>query len=193
MKVIPPDFNSLDRSIDALEEADSVYTKRRRWLKGLSLTALGVFGAGGSYYYWTLPSQPSLRFDGRYAYAGPELPPVVHAIVRYANEIQGHPYQMGGGHQTLFDDTFDCSGAVSHVLFRAGCLRGPLTSAGFARFGQPGPGQYVTLFIKQGSHVFMSICGLRFDTSGGQQGEGPRWRPQPRNPNGFIVRHPEDL
>ena len=164
---------------------------RRRWLIGSGLSALGL--AGGGYYYWRNYQQPHLVFDGQYAHAGPELPPVIHAIVQFANELQGRPYEAGGGHQVLFDDGFDCSGAVSHILYRAGLLSGSLTSSSFARYGQPGAGRFVTLFVRPGSHVFMAVCGLRFDTSGGQKGEGPRWRPTPRDPSGFMIRHPVNL
>ena len=163
---------------------------RRQWLVGGSVSALGMIGAG---YYYYQAAQPHLNFDGQYAYAGPELPPVIQAVVQFANELQSRPYVTGGGHQVLFDYGFDCSGAVSHVLYRAGLLRGPLTSAGFANYGQRGAGRYITLFVKPGAHVFMSICGLRFDTSGGMAGEGPRWRPSSRNANDFQIRHPYNL
>lgn len=164
---------------------------RRRWLLGSTVSALGL--AGGGYYYWSQYAQPHLTFDGRYAYAGPELPPVIHAIVQFANELQSTPYETGGGHRLLFDNGFDCSGAVSHILYRAGLLGGSLTSEGFARYGLDGPGRYVNLFVKPREHVFMAVCGLRFDTSGGAKGEGPRWRPMPRRPDGFRIRHPANL
>ena len=164
---------------------------RRRWLVSSMASALGLAGAG--YYYWSAHAQPHLVFDGQYAHAGPDLPPVIHDIVRYANELQSAPYERGGGHRMLFDNGFDCSGALSHILYRAGLLSGPLTSEGFARYGQEGPGRFVNLFVKPKVHVFMAVCGLRFDTSGGSAGEGPRWSPMPRNPDGFIIRHPFHL
>lgn len=167
------------------------FISRRRWLQIGSLSFISAAGIG--YYYQHNPHRPTLHFDGRYAYAGQELPPLVHSIVRYANEIQGRPYERGGGHQFLFDNAFDCSGAISHILYRAGLLTGPLTSEGFAKFGQKGPGQYVTLFVKPKAHVFMAVCGLRFDTSGGKEGEGPRWRATPRDAQEFETRHPQYL
>ena len=162
---------------------------RRRWLYSGALSALAP--AGGGYYY--VQRVPRLGFDGRYAYATPEMPPAVHAIVQYANQIQGMPYEPGGGHRVLFDDGFDCSGALSHVLYRAGLLRGPLTSASFAHYGLPSLGRFVTLFVRPGSHVFMVVCGLRFDTTGGRKGEGPRWRTTPRQTQGFNARHPLNM
>jgi hypothetical protein len=44
-----------------------------------------------------------------------------------------------------------------------------------------GPGKYVTLFV-------MTVCGLRYDTSGTVFHEGPRWRTTPRNYLGFLQR-----
>jgi hypothetical protein len=186
-----PDSESFDRE-EEIQEVQKLFN-RRKWLKTTSMSALGVAGAGIGYYYWAPPAMPTLRFDGTYAYAGQELPPAVQHVVRYANEILGRPYERGGGHQKLFDEGFDCSGAISHVLFRAGLLQSPQTSAGFARYGQSGPGKYITLFVKPGEHVFMSVCGLRFDTTGGRAGEGPRWRASPRDPSGFVNRHPAGL
>lgn len=161
---------------------------RRRMLKLGGFSALGAIGGGVGYYYYQ--RVPLLGFDGVFAYARPEHPPVVQAIVQYANEMQNKPYVMGGGHRVLFDQGFDCSGSVSHILYRAHLIEGPRTSVSFANYGEPGPGTYVTVFVKPGQHVFMSVCGLRFDTSGGQPGEGPRWHSSARDPSGFITRHP---
>jgi len=161
------------------------------WLGGMGAGALGL---GGAAYYWVyLPPIPPLIFDGRLAYARPEHPAAVHALVRCCNEIQGRPYKRGGGHRYLYDNGFDCSGSISHVLYRSGLLNQPLDSKHFAGYGSPGPGRYVSLFVKPGHHVFMSICGLRFDTTGGKEGEGPAWRIRARDPSGFINRHPPGL
>lgn len=163
---------------------------RRHWLKISG--ALAATGGGGiGYYYYN--RIPLLNFDGHYAYATTEHPPVIRYIVAYANELVDKPYRLGGGHRELFDDAFDCSGSVSHILARAGLLLQPLNSTSFANYGIPGPGTYVSIFVKPGQHVFMSVCGLRFDTTGGAAGEGPRWRPTPRDANGFFNRHPQGL
>lgn len=167
------------------------WLNRRKMIKALSASALGVTG-GSIFYYYQQPRVPPLYFDGAYAQARPEHPPVIHAVVRFCNEIQGKPYARGGGHQKLFDDAFDCSGSLSHILFRAGLLDRPLTSAGFARYGRPGPGTYLSLFVNPGKHVFMSVCGLRYDTTG-EDSSGPAWRQKPRSPKGFINRHPFGL
>lgn len=131
-----------------------------------------------------------LRFDGRHATAPLTAPTQIQYAVGAANSIQNKPYRRGGGHAHVEDRAYDCSGSVSYVLIKAGLLRSPLSSAGFANYGLPGPGRYITIYVKPGEHVFMSVCGLRLDTSGGRGEEGPRWRAKSRSANGFIMRHP---
>lgn len=135
-----------------------------------------------------------LEYNGKTARARSEMPGAVHEAVKAANRLQGKPYVFGGGHGRLHDRGYDCSGAVSYVLHHAGLLRGPLTSRGFLNYGEPGPGRYITLFVSKG-HVFMSICGLRFDTSdwGAGRGDGPKWRPKSRKFSGYVMRHPSGL
>lgn len=163
---------------------------RRRLLKWSGLGILGVAGAG---YYWMM-RVPYLHYDGRHAHATAAHPRVIHLLVRAANELVDKPYKPGGGHQVLFDNGYDCSGSISYVLTRAGLLNRPLTSAEFVHYGQPGPGQYISIFVKPGHHVFMSICGLRFDTSTyGDPGRGPEWRATARPVDGFVNRHPAYL
>ena len=141
--------------------------------------------------------QPShaglLRYDGRYAAAHVSTPGHVQHAVYAANRLQGKPYRMGGGHARVNDNAYDCSGTVSFVLIHSGLLRAPLSSKEFANYGKPGPGRFITIYVKPGEHVFMTICGLRLDTTGGREGEGPRWRPKPRSTDGFILRHPAGL
>ncbi len=131
-----------------------------------------------------------LRFDGRYASAPISAPAQVQHVVNAANSIQNKPYRRGGGHASVNDSAYDCSGSVSYALIKAGLLSSPLPSSGFATYGQPGPGRYITIYVKPGEHVFMTVCGLRMDTGGGRQEEGPRWRAKPRSADGFICRHP---
>ncbi|MEZ0389610.1 MAG: peptidoglycan endopeptidase [Verrucomicrobium sp.] len=135
-----------------------------------------------------------LNYDGRFATAPPTAPGAVHRAVTAANQLQRKPYRMGGGHRVLYDRAYDCSGTVSYVLYHAGLLRGPLPSKQFRNYGAPGPGRYITIFVKDG-HVFMSVCGLRLDTSdyGAGRGDGPRWRPKSRSFPGYQMRHPPGL
>ncbi|WP_038172247.1 hypothetical protein [Verrucomicrobium sp. BvORR106] len=135
-----------------------------------------------------------LEYNGRVAYAPASVPQAVHHAVAAANALQRKPYRYGGGHRVLHDRGYDCSGTVSYVLYHAGLLRGPLASNQFRNYGAPGPGRYITLFVKDG-HVFMSVCGLRLDTSdfGAGRGDGPRWRPTARSFKGYQLRHPPGL
>jgi len=137
-------------------------------------------------------SRQYLHYNGHKASAPPTLPSAIQRAVDAANSLQGKPYVWGGGHRFLYDKGYDCSGAVSFVLHKAGLLSGPLTSSQFQDYGEPGPGRFITVYTKDGHHVFMAICGLRFDTSdmGGGRGDGPRWRPKGRTFPGYQMRHP---
>ncbi|MBB5037308.1 hypothetical protein HNQ64_001550 [Prosthecobacter dejongeii] len=134
---------------------------------------------------------PSLiRFDGRYASASASLPMQVTMAINAANHIQGKPYVRGAGHTNIEDRAYDSSSSVSYTLIKAGLLKSPITSAGFAKYGQAGEGRFITVWVKPGEHVFMTVCGLRLDTSGDSASEGPRWRTQSRSYEGFTPRHP---
>lgn len=139
-------------------------------------------------------SRPFLYYDGRNASVPSNLPIPIHRAVQAANSLQTKPYRLGGGHRFLHDKGYDCSGSVSYVLHLAGLLQGPMTSGAFKNYGSPGQGRYITIFAKEG-HVFLSICGLRFDTSdwGAGRGDGPRWRPKSRKFSGYEMRHPPGL
>ena len=139
------------------------------------------------------PVSNYLSFDGRYAMAPAHLPPQVQYAVAAGNYIQSKPYVRGAGHGRVEDSAYDCSSSVSYTLIKGGMLKRPLSSKEFANYGEAGPGRFITIYVKAGEHVFMSICGLRLDTSGGSAGEGPRWRATPRSMNGFVMRHPFGL
>jgi hypothetical protein len=147
------------------------------------------FGSAGAASFD--PSRVYLNYDGRYAFAPQGVPLAVHEIVDAANQLQRKPYVWGGGHRTYWDRGYDCSGSISHVLASAGLIDRPITATQFKRYGDPGPGRYITLYMNNG-HVFMSVCGLRFDTSElhDDRGKGPRWRPESRSLRGFAIRHP---
>ncbi len=162
---------------------------RRSWLRRSIWGAIGT-SAGVGYYQWVPPTILPLYFNGRYAYAHDSHPAAVHRVVAVANELVEKPYKLGGGHKVLFDSAFDCSGSISYVLYRCQLLDRPLNSSEFIRYGLPGLGIYVTVYVKACHHVFMEVCGLRFDTSGSQSGEGPRWRVNGRSREGFYPRHP---
>jgi cell wall-associated NlpC family hydrolase len=114
-------------------------------------------------------------------------PDVVKRVILAANEIARFPYKWGGGHGAWRDSGYDCSGSVSFALAGAGLLSSPLTSGGFLNYGAPGPGRWITIYTNPG-HIFMTVAGLRFDTSGRGRA-GTRWQAEPRSTAGFAVRH----
>ena len=103
------------------------------------------------------------------------------------NRLQSKPYIYGGGHASFNSRGYDCSGTVSYVLNAAGLLRSPLASGGLASWGRRGKGKWISVYA-HGGHAYVILAGLRLDTSG-SGGRGPRWRPEPRSPRGFAVRH----
>ena len=114
-------------------------------------------------------------------------PPPIQAAIEAANSIATTPYVWGGGHGSFSSSGYDCSGAVSFALNGGGFLSSPLDSTGLETWGDPGPGQWITVYANAG-HAWMIIAGLAFDTVGGP---GPRWHSSPVDSTaGFIARHP---
>ncbi|MCE2693264.1 MAG: peptidoglycan endopeptidase [Verrucomicrobiaceae bacterium] len=134
-----------------------------------------------------------IRFDGRFASVGQTAPQALQFAVYAANTLQNKPYVLGGGHRNIEDSAYDCSSSTSYILIKAGLLNRCLSSKEFANYGQAGEGRYITIWVKPGEHVFMTVCGLRMDTSGQVTGEGPRWRTKGRSYAGFSPRHPVGL
>ena len=123
-------------------------------------------------------------------------PSRVAAIITAGNQVATKPYVYGGGHgrfagETFTDTAYDCSGSVSYALAGAGLVASPMDSSTLARWGRPGPGRWVSIYANAG-HAFMTVAGLRFDTSGRQEG-GSRWQTTSRSVAGFAVRHPPGL
>lgn len=123
------------------------------------------------------------------AIAPRNAPLSVKRAIAAANSLVGKPYRMGGGHKKHHDSGYDCSGSTSFVLREAGLLDKVRPSGGFLNYGSPGPGDWVSVYMKNG-HVFLYIAGLRFDTTGSGSGVGPRWYATGRTGRGFYVRHP---
>jgi cell wall-associated NlpC family hydrolase len=122
----------------------------------------------------------------------PAAPEAVKGVINAANTIVGRPYVWGGGHGSFYDDSYDCSGAVSFALFGGGLIPRPLTSSELEHWGAPGPGKWITVYANAG-HTFAEIAGLRWDTVGDEQGTGPRWHLATTSSAGFVVRHPPGL
>jgi hypothetical protein len=115
-------------------------------------------------------------------------PPVIQQVIAAGNEIATKPYVYGGGHGSWTSVGYDCSGSVSFALHGAGLLKDSMPSGGFMNWGDPGPGQWITLYAN-GGHIFMVVAGLRFDTSG-RSSAGSRWQTDMRSSSGYSVRHP---
>jgi hypothetical protein len=121
-------------------------------------------------------------------------PPAVQNAIIQANAIRKLPYRYGGGHASFSDSGYDCSGAVSYLLYAAGLLDAPMPSGPFMSWGLPGKGDWITVFANRG-HMYAVVAGLRWDTSAvgepSRRGSGPRWRATKRRPKGYAVRHIE--
>lgn len=126
------------------------------------------------------------------AIAPASAPDVVKKMIAAGNKIAKTPYIYGGGHGNFPEDKgYDCSGSMSYVLWGGKLLRTPLVSSDFPSWGEPGPGQWVTLYGNKG-HAYMVVAGLRFDTSGVDQ-DGSRWHATSRPTKGYGVSHPPGL
>jgi cell wall-associated NlpC family hydrolase len=120
------------------------------------------------------------------AVAPDDAPEPVKRVIQAGNAIAKFPYKWGGGHGAWRDNGYDCSGSVSFALAGAGLLKAPMASGGFMDWGEPGSGEWITIYTNPG-HIFMVVAGLRFDTSG-QGRAGTRWQEAPRSTDGFVVR-----
>jgi peptidoglycan hydrolase CwlO-like protein len=133
------------------------------------------------------PGQSATYISESQASVPSGAPPAVQAAIEAANSIATTPYIWGGGHGSFESSGYDCSGSVSFALNGGGFLSSPLDSTGLSTWGEPGPGQWITVYANAG-HAWAIIAGLAFDTSGGA---GPRWHPEPvSSTEGFIARHP---
>jgi peptidoglycan hydrolase CwlO-like protein len=123
--------------------------------------------------------------------APPGAPAAVSQMIAAGNAIATLPYIWGGGHGSFVSPGYDCSGSVSYVLAAAGLLSSPETSGALESYGDPGPGQWVTIYANAG-HVWMTIAGWRFDTVALAE-DGTRWSRGGGEFGGFVVRHPPGL
>ncbi|WP_157592136.1 hypothetical protein [Solirubrobacter soli] len=149
----------------------------------------------------TVPGSVAQLLPDGTAAAPADAPPQVQQAIWAANLIQDKPYIYGGGHGDFEDDGYDCSGTVSYALHGAGLLDQALDSGSFMKWGEKGPGTWITVYTNPG-HAYAVIAGLRLDTSAASVTRsntrkfkkalerGPRWRPTQRSPKGFKVRHP---
>jgi peptidoglycan hydrolase-like protein with peptidoglycan-binding domain len=184
-KVTRPDATALRAAVDAtpksIQRSDSESPDYQ--------PEIDTTGTGGAGFVQT--SAATLNPDGT-ATPPTDAPQAVIDIIEAGNEIAKKPYKYGGGHGTWEDSGYDCSGSVSYALHGAGLLKTSLDSTGFESYGAAGPGTWVTIFANSG-HAYMTVAGLRFDTSGASSRGGSRWTDEMRADDGFVVRHPTTL
>jgi len=117
-------------------------------------------------------------------------------------------YVWGGSHgfsPTPRNGPFDCSSAVSHLLQVGGFHNPTMDTVALARWGEPGPGRWVTIFVKpygSQAHTFIGFSagltppGERFWGTSGivAPGHGPGWIGEDKLSaaylTGFEMRHP---
>jgi peptidoglycan hydrolase-like protein with peptidoglycan-binding domain len=174
-----------NRPVDGRMDATDIVTLREAAAAGPAPTA-------------PVATTPAVS-DGPQATVGPDglatapagAPPQVQAIIAAGNQIASKPYVFGGGHGKWNDVGYDCSGSVSFALHGAGLLDVAMPSGNFVSWGDPGPGQWVTIYAN-GGHMYMVVAGLRFDTSG-RSVHNTRWQAEQRSAAGYTVRHPPGL
>lgn len=158
---------------------------------GVWLTTLSGCTCPRDYSYRFVPDKTAI-LRGAIAEAPPSAPKEVQDAIAAGNELVGLPYQYGGGHGKIGCRGYDCSGAASHVLKATGKLTTPISSTVFRRYGESGPGNWISIYARSG-HVFLVIAGLRFDTGYTGQEHGPQWSTLARPANGCVIRHPTGL
>ena len=135
-------------------------------------------------------------------------PPAVQAVIAAGDEVIDKPYRAYH-YPSLAQlwPAYDCSGATSYVLYKAGRLgASPLVSGQFESYGQPGPGRWITIYANNG-HVFIEVAGIVLNTAWyapvqpTTPSSGPRWQPASTIAaqiagdayGGFTERHPPGL
>jgi hypothetical protein len=148
--------------------------------------------------------------DGHVALLPLLAPAVVQAMLIAGNELQALPYGPAGHPDPRGAPEEDCSSTVNYVLYRSGVrpiaevLRQNPLAQDYLGWGAPGRGRWVTIYATDlpTPHTFMTIAGLRLDTShdGTDTGpnryeDGPRWRILDQIPTWahWSVRHPPGL
>jgi cell wall-associated NlpC family hydrolase len=121
-----------------------------------------------------------------------DVPEVIQRVIAGGNAIADFPYIWGGGHGSFVANGYDCSGSVSYALAAGGLLSSPLVSGDLARWGEPGPGHWITIYANPG-HTFMNVDGMWFDTAGRSGPYASRWLVSTPPLAGYAVRHPPGL
>ncbi len=192
------------RSVRRFERAvrirvDGVVTPRdaSRLRARVAHLAADVGGGPGGAAFGQVPrsggvvGKAKLAADGT-AIAPIDAPDAVRNVIAAGNRIAHKPYTYGGGHGSWSASGYDCSGSVSYALHGGRLLNTQLTSGDLAGWGHGGKGRWITIYAN-GGHVYMTVAGLRFDTSMRGSDTGSRWQKPMRDNGGFSVRHPKGL
>jgi hypothetical protein len=144
------------------------------------------------------------------AAAPQDAPQAVKDAIAAGNQIDDKPYSVPPGSPAAHYGplaqlwpAYDCSGAVSYLLYKIGQLAAAEDSGELESWGQPGPGKWITVYAS-GPHTWIVVAGIAFDTSATGQtvagipaSSGPRWRPDPTGNLGdgysYVQRHPAGL
>jgi len=151
-------------------------------------TGLSSGGTGGDPAPAPVPGAKAKLVNGL-AVPPKEAPQQVVDVIAAANHIaKGRSYCLGGGHARWQSSCYDCSGSVSYALHGGGLIGRP-HAQDFVSWGRSGKGSWITVYANSG-HVFMTVAGLRFDTSD-TVGQGPGWAKGMgyETPSAFTVRH----
>jgi hypothetical protein len=179
--------------------AQDVLDRAQRWQAESALD--------GSPTVTLTPGETARILSNGNATAPSGAPKAVKLAIAAANQIHSKPYPEPVA--THYDGNlahpwpaYDCSGAVSYVLYKAGLHSQSADDSGsLESWGQPGPGKWITVYAN-GTHTFIVIAGRAFDTAdfGGPNipaGSGPRWRQDPTGNKGdglhYTPRHPPGL
>ncbi len=177
----------------------------------LAAPALAGGGVSATPAHHRTVAGPKAKLRGQVAYAPASAPPAIKAAINAANKIaRGHAYMLGGGHeyknghpiwnpqqlakyQGVRKSKYDCSGTVSYVLHAAHAISTPEPSGPMEHWGVAGKGRWISVYAN-GGHAWMTIAGLRFDTSD-TPGSGPGWAKTMgyEDPSAFKVRHKAGL
>jgi len=181
--------------VERQEALDELASREEALSDNLSAISEQVASEGGDATTGLMPAplnpgQEAQVISESEASAPASAPQAVQEVIAAGNAIATTPYIWGGGHGSFESEGYDCSGAVSYALHGGGLIESPLDSTGLETWGEPGPGQWITVYANSG-HAWMVVAGIAFDTVGGP---GPRWHdPWVDSPEGFIARHPAGL